>query len=341
MKAITFMDRVRIQALAGNGGDGCKAFRREKYEPHGGPAGGDGGRGGSLYLRGDKDVDSLVDLYFQPIQRAEHGEPGRGKDQYGHQGADRVIHVPLGTEVRDAETGLLLTEVLADGEERLIARGGRGGLGNRHFATSSHRAPTETTPGQPGEQKKLLLVMKTVADVGLVGYPNAGKSSLLRAISAARPKVGAYPFTTLHPVIGTVVYTDYAKLRVADIPGLIDGAHTGLGLGHDFLRHIERTRFLLIVLDMAGVDGRNPVDDYRNLLKELKLYRADLRDRPRLVVANKMDQPEAALRLKEFKRRTRLKPLLLSAETGQGVDELKAELHGIFFDPATPAPATL
>ncbi|MCX6997706.1 MAG: GTPase ObgE, partial [Kiritimatiellaeota bacterium] len=339
MKAITFMDRVRIQALAGNGGDGCKAFRREKYEPHGGPAGGDGGRGGSVFLRGDKDVDSLLDLYFQPLQRAEHGEPGRGKDQYGRHGADRVIRVPQGTEVRDAASGVLLAEVLADGEQRLIARGGKGGLGNRHFATSSHRAPTETTPGQRGEQKKLLLEMKTVADVGLVGYPNAGKSSLLRAISAARPKVGAYPFTTLHPVIGTVVYTDYAKLRVADIPGLIDGAHAGVGLGHDFLRHIERTRFLLIVLDMAGSDNRDPVDDYRNLLKELKLYRADLLDRPRLVVANKMDLPEAVLRLKEFKRRTRQKPLRLSAATGLGVAELKAALSKVFFDPAAPAPA--
>ena len=338
MKTITFMDCVRIQALAGDGGDGCKAFRREKYEPHGGPAGGDGGRGGSVYLLGSKDVDSLLDLYYQPLQRAVSGEPGRGKDQYGRQGADRIIHVPLGTEVRDADTGVLLAEVLADGEQRLIARGGKGGLGNRHFATSSHRAPTETTPGQLGEKKKLLLEMKTVAHVGLVGYPNAGKSSLLRAISAARPTVGAYPFTTLHPVIGTLVYPDFTKLRVADIPGLIDGAHAGIGLGHDFLRHIVRTRFLLIVLDMAGVDGRNPVNDYRSLLKELKLYRADLLDRPRLIVANKMDLPAAAARLTEFKRRTRQRPLRLSAQSGLGVEELKTALQQAFSGPDTPVP---
>ena len=332
MKNITFVDRTKIQALAGNGGNGCRAFRREKYEPHGGPSGGDGGHGGSVILRADKNCASLLDLYFQPLQRAEHGEAGRGKDQYGRHGQDRVALVPLGTEVRDAETGAWLGEVVADGAELLVARGGKGGLGNRHFATSSHQAPTETTPGERGEQKKLILEMKTVADVGLVGYPNAGKSSLLRAISPARPKVGAYPFTTLHPVIGTVIYDDFKKIQVADIPGLIKGAHDGIGLGHHFLRHIERTRFLLIVLDMAGTEMRNPVEDYRNLLEELKLYRADLLERPRRIVANKMDLSEARERLKEFKRRTRQKVLEISAETGLGIADLKAELHRLFFE---------
>jgi len=332
MKTITFVDYAKIQALAGNGGDGCRAFRREKYEPHGGPAGGDGGHGGSVVLRADKNCSSLLDLYFQPLQRAEHGEPGRGKDQYGRHGKDRVALVPLGTEVRDAETGAWLGEVVADGAELLVARGGKGGLGNRHFATSSYQAPTETTLGERGEQKKLILEMKTVADVGLVGYPNAGKSSLVRAISPARPKVGAYPFTTLHPVIGTVIYDDFRKIYVADIPGLIEGAHTGHGLGHDFLRHIERTRFLLIVLDMAGTEGRNPVEDYRHLLAELKLHRADLLERPRKIVANKMDLPEAGERLKEFKRRTRQKVMEISAETGLGIEGLKAELHRHFFE---------
>ena len=331
MKTITFVDRVRVQVQAGNGGDGCRAFRREKYEPHGGPAGGDGGRGGSITLRADKNCASLLDLYFQPLQRAEHGERGRGKDQYGRHGADRVVPVPMGTEVSDAETGAWLGEVITDGAELLVARGGKGGLGNRHFTTSSHQAPTETTPGERGEQKKLILEMKTVADVGLVGYPNAGKSSLLRAISPARPKVGAYPFTTLHPIIGTMIYDDFKKIQVADIPGLISGAHKGIGLGHDFLRHIERTRFLLIVLDMAGTEGRNPVDDYRNLLEELKLHRAELLERPRKILANKMDLPEAKPWLREFKRRTRQKVVEISAQTGLGILELKAALYRHFF----------
>lgn len=331
MKTITFVDRLKLQAHAGNGGDGCRAFRRDKYEPKGGPSGGDGGRGGNVILRADKNCASLLDLYFQPIQRAEHGEPGRGKDQYGRHGADRVIPVPMGTEVSDAETGEWLGEVIADGAELLAARGGKGGLGNRHFATSSHQAPTESTPGERGEQRKLMLEMKTVADVGLVGYPNAGKSSLLRTISLARPKVGAYPFTTLYPNIGTVEYEDFKRIRVADIPGLIKGANEGIGLGHDFLRHIERTHFLLIVLDMAGTEGRNPVDDYRSLLEELKLHRAELLERPRKVVANKMDLPEAAELLKEFKRRTRQKVLEISAETGLGIAELKQALYDHFF----------
>ncbi len=331
MKTITFVDRCKVQAIAGNGGDGCRAFRREKYEPYGGPSGGDGGRGGSVTLRADKNCASLLDIYFQPLQRAGHGEPGRGKDQYGRHGADRIVLVPMGTEVSDAETGAWIGEVIADGAELLVARGGKGGLGNRHFATSSHQAPTETTPGERGETKKLMLEMKTVADVGLVGYPNAGKSSLLRAISPARPKVGAYPFTTLYPNIGTVEYEDYKRVRVADIPGLLKGAHEGVGLGHAFLRHIERTQFLLIVLDMAGTEGRNPVDDYRNLLEELKLHRAELLERPRRVVANKMDLPEAAEKLKEFKRRTKQKVLEVSAATGLGIAELKQALYDHFF----------
>jgi GTP-binding protein len=331
MKTITFVDRCQVQVVAGNGGDGCRAFRREKYEPYGGPAGGDGGRGGSVTLRATKNCASLLDVYFQPIQRAGHGEPGRGKDQYGRHGDDRIVLVPMGTEVSEAETGAWLGEVIADGAELLVARGGKGGLGNRHFATSSHQAPTETTPGERGETKKLLLEMKTVADVGLVGYPNAGKSSLLRAISLARPKVGAYPFTTLYPNIGTVEYEDYKRVRVADIPGLLKGAHEGIGLGHEFLRHIERTQFLLIVLDMAGTEDRNPVDDYRNLLEELKLHRAELLERPRKIVANKMDLPEAAEKLKEFKRRTRQKVLEISAATGLGIAELKQALYAHFF----------
>lgn len=331
MKAVTFRDRVRVYVYAGDGGDGCSSFRREKYVDKGGPDGGDGGRGGSIYFRASKDQSSLLDLYYEPHQRAEHGGKGQGKQCTGRNGRDRHVKVPCGTQVYVEETGELIGEVINDGDELCVAKGGRGGLGNMHFATPSHQAPREFTPGAEGEVKVLRLELKTVADVGLVGYPNAGKSTLLRAISGARPKVAAYPFTTLNPILGTVVFEDYRTVKVADIPGLIDGAHKGVGLGHDFLRHIERTGYLIYIVDMAGVDGRDPVDDYRNLRKELKLYRKELLLRPALVVANKMDLPEAADKLKAFKRRTKTKPLEISAEAGSGVDAVKAALHKHFF----------
>ena len=334
MKSIPFKDRVTVQVLAGKGGDGCTSFRREKYIDRGGPSGGDGGRGGHVHLRASKDVASLVHLYYEPIQRAGPGGPGRTQQQHGKDGRDRWIEVPCGTEVRLAGDGAWVGEVLAPGDTLLLARGGKGGRGNCHFATPAHRAPLEHTPGTPAEEKKLVLELKLVAEAGLVGYPNAGKSTLLRAISPARPKVAAYPFTTLHPVIGTVVYDDFKTLRVADIPGLIEGAHRGVGLGHDFLRHIVRTRALLLVLDMAGTDGRNPADDYRNLLEELRLYRADLLERPRLVVANKMDEPAAGGQLADFARGTGQKPLPVSALTGAGIPELKRALYGFVFPPA-------
>lgn len=327
MKGVRFIDRVRVYVYAGNGGDGRSSFRREKFIDKGGPDGGDGGRGGSVYLRGSKDVDSLLDLYYDPHRRAGHAGHGAGKQCTGANGKDLYVKVPCGTEVRDEESGELIGEVLEDGQDLRVARGGKGGLGNMHFATPSHRAPTECTAGEAGEEKVLVLELKVVAQVGLVGYPNAGKSTLLRALSAAQPKVAAYPFTTLHPIIGTVVYDDYEKLRVADIPGLIDGAHKGLGLGHDFLRHIERTRFLVFVIDMAGVDGRDPSDDYLNLRKEVELYSAGLAERPFLVVANKMDLPAARERIDAFARRTGQSPLPVSAEQGDGIPALKDELR--------------
>jgi GTPase len=327
MKAVTFADRVRVYVYAGDGGDGCRSFRREKYIDKGGPNGGDGARGGNVYVRASKDKDCLLDLFFEPHQRAGHGGNGRGKQCTGRDGEDRYVDVPCGTEVRVEETGEFVGEVLKHGEVLLVAQGGRGGLGNMHFATSSHQAPQEFTPGTDGERRVLVLELKTVADVGLVGYPNAGKSTLLSAISPARPKIASYPFTTLHPVIGIVKFDDYTRTRVADIPGLIDGAHTGTGLGHDFLRHIERTRFLLLVIDMAGVDGRNPTNDYRSLRKELKLYSAELAKRPGLVVANKMDLPEAHIFLREFKRRTKVRPIEIAAATGLGIAELKDMLR--------------
>lgn len=334
MKAITFVDRVRVYVYAGDGGNGCSSFRREKYVDKGGPDGGDGGRGGSVYLVASKDQASLLDLYYEPHQRAERGEHGRGKQCNGRAGRDRYVSVPCGTQVYDETTGEFLGEVINDGDTLLVARGGRGGLGNMHFATPSHRAPREHTPGEEGEKKVLRLELKTVADVGLVGYPNAGKSTLLRAITSARPKVAPYPFTTLHPIIGTLSFDDFQSLKIADIPGLIKDAHKGVGLGHDFLRHIERTKFLVYILDMAGTEGRNPVDDYRNLRRELKLYQPALLKRPSLVVANKMDLPEAAEHLGEFKRRTRIRPLEVSAEKGIGLDAFKAALRKQFFGSA-------
>lgn len=326
MKSLTFADRVRLHAYAGNGGNGCVSFRREKFIPKGGPNGGDGGHGGSVILRADKNVDSLLDIYFDPHRRATHGGHGLGKQCTGRDGEDRIVPVPCGTVVTVEETGALVGEILEDGQELVVARGGRGGLGNMHFATSTHQAPREATPGVLGEAVVLRLELKSVAAVGLVGYPNAGKSTLLRAVSSARPKVAAYPFTTLHPVIGTIMYDEVRRLRVADIPGLIDGAHQGVGLGHDFLRHIERTQFLLFVVDMAGVDGRNPADDFENLRRELERYDEALVQRPFLVVANKMDLPAAVENLPEFKRRTGQKPLPVSAATGTGIEELKQRL---------------
>ncbi|MBU1693575.1 MAG: GTPase ObgE [Verrucomicrobia bacterium] len=326
MKAITFIDRVRLYVYAGNGGNGSASFRREKYIPRGGPDGGDGGHGGSVILRADKNVDSLLNLYYEPHRRAEHGGPGRGKQCTGRDGRDTRVPVPPGTTVWREAGGEFVGEVLEGGQELVVARGGRGGRGNMHFATPSHRAPRECTPGIPGEQYILRLELKSIADIGLVGYPNAGKSTLLRALTPARPKVAAYPFTTLHPVIGTLEFDEVRQLRIADIPGLIDGAHQGVGLGHDFLRHIERTRLLVFVLDMAGVDGRDPVDDFTGLRLELELYNADLARRPCLVAANKMDLPEAAERLRDFKKRTGEKPLPISAVTGEGIGELKDKL---------------
>lgn len=352
MKPISFKDRVTIQVFAGNGGDGCASFRREKYVPMGGPDGGDGGQGGSVFIRASKDVDSLVSLYFQPIQRARHGGRGRGAQQTGESGADLVLPVPCGTmawHVPSIEPGapvpdmdeeerhpresiyaaerVAIGEVVSDGDVLLLAQGGRGGKGNVHFKTSTNRAPTEFTPGTPGEARTVVLELKTVADVGLVGYPNAGKSTLLAALTAAHPKIAPYPFTTLNPLIGTLQFDDYTSLRIADIPGLIDGAHSGVGLGHDFLRHIERSRFLIYVLDMAGADGRDPIEDFAHLKDELRLYSAALAERPYLVVANKMDRPESAEKLAAFRAATGLEPLALSAETREGVDALRALLH--------------
>lgn len=326
MKTITFKDSVRLYVSAGNGGDGCVAFRREKYVPRGGPSGGDGARGGSVYMEATNNADSLLDLYYRPHQRAPHGGKGQPKECHGRNGEDLIIPVPCGTVATDFESGTRIGEVLAEGDRLCLARGGRGGLGNCHFATPSHQAPRESTPGTPGETRTVVLELKLVADIGLVGYPNAGKSTLLRCLTNAQPKVAAYPFTTLNPIIGTLVREDYATLKIADIPGLITGAHEGAGLGHDFLRHIERTHFLLLVLDMAGVDGRHPADDYAGLLHELSAYNQELGNRPRMVLANKMDLPEASVLLQEFTERTGVRPYPISAANDENVAEVKQQL---------------
>ncbi len=338
MKAPTFIDRVTLHVRAGNGGDGVASFRREKYEPRGGPDGGDGGRGGSVVVEASRDVSSLLPLFYEPNRRAGHGEPGRRRQQYGRGGADALVRVPCGTELRDADTGEWVGEVLGHGARLVVAKGGRGGLGNMHFKSSTHQAPRECTPGVKGEERHLRLELKLISDAGLVGLPNAGKSTLLGRISNAHPKVAPYPFTTLHPVIGTVSFADYSTLRVADIPGLLAGAHEGVGLGFAFLRHIERTRFLVFVIDLSGLDGRHPADDYFSLCKELQMYRLELAERPRLVAANKMDRPEAKALLPEFVRRTGLHPLEISAVSGDGIEALRAEMKRMAADlPAAPA----
>lgn len=318
---------MKVEVTAGNGGDGMSSFRREKFVPRGGPDGGDGGRGGHVILKASKDQDSLLPLYFKPLQRAQHGVKGGTQRRHGRNGSDLVVPVPCGTIAYLYDTEELLGEVLEDGNELRVARGGRGGQGNCRYVTSTHQAPIEFTEGVEGERKTLRLDLKMVADVGLVGYPNAGKSTLLRAITAAHPKTAPYPFTTLHPMIGTLEFGDYRRIRIVDVPGLIEGAHAGVGLGHDFLRHIERTRFLVFVVDMAGTDGRVPADDFLHLRDELRLHQPDLDEHPYLIVANKMDGPEADEYLKAFVEQTGEQPIPMIAELGEGVEELKKALQ--------------
>ncbi len=326
MKTRTFIDSVVVYARAGRGGHGCVSFRREKYIPRGGPDGGDGGHGGHVIVKADANIDSLIALYFKPHQFAQNGEHGKGKKMHGLNGQDLVISVPCGTLVRDMANDEVLGDLVSHGEQLIVAKGGKGGLGNPHWQKATHQTPREHTDGVAGEERKLRFDLKLMADVGLVGFPNAGKSSVVSRISNAHPKVAPYAFTTLNPIIGTVVDEDYSHFTVADIPGLVKDAHEGVGLGVRFLRHVERATCVAYVIDMAGSEGRDPVDDYRVLRRELKCYNPELLERPFLVIANKMDLPEAAANLTVFKRKTRLKPLPVSAETGEGIDELKKRL---------------
>ena len=400
-----FIDEIKIYAQAGHGGKGCVAFHREAYITKGGPSGGNGGRGGSVILQADHDLNNLIQQYYVPRLVAPPGEAGMGKGMDGHAGKDLIIKVPCGTlvwqlsdttppiekkmrreddedeaepenlilgtstgkrplfrtsqgksaleidvsqEAEPAETpdgienkGTLVADLTTHGQQFVLCKGGRGGLGNRNFATARHQTPRFAQPGEPGTEGEYLLELRIMAEIGLVGYPNAGKSTLLTAISRARPKIAAYPFTTLTPQVGILEYTDWKRLTVCDVPGLIEGAHNNVGLGHEFLRHIERCKILVLLLDMAGTDGRKPWDDYKQLLKELELYDPALLEKERLVVANKMDEAVAEENLKQFKNKIKKVPLLpISAAFDQGLDKFKQTIReAVEAAPDLPPPA--
>ena len=302
-----FVDEALIEVIAGDGGNGSASFRREKFVPRGGPDGGDGGRGGSIWMVADRNINTLIDYRYARIHRAKRGENGRGADQYGHGAEDIVLRVPVGTMIVDADTAAMLADLAADGQRTLVAKGGTGGLGNIHFKSSTNRAPRQFTPGEKGEQRRLRLELKVLADVGLLGLPNAGKSTFIRAVSAARPKVADYPFTTLSPNLGVVRTDENRSFVVADIPGLIAGAADGAGLGHQFLRHLQRTRMLLHIVDIAPFDpDADPVRDARAIVAELERYDAALYEKPRWLVLNKLDlvpQEEREARVKAFVER--------------------------------------
>ncbi len=329
MKAKTFIDQVEILVRSGRGGDGAMSMRREALVEFGGPDGGDGGRGGDVIFKASEHINSLLSLYYEPKCIAQDGAPGQGQKMYGKRGKDLIVPVPLGTEVYDTATGLLIADITEPGQAVTVAKGGAGGFGNVHFKSSVNQAPTEHTPGGEPEEKRLRLELKTIADAGLLGFPNAGKSSLLAALSAATPKIASYPFTTLNPMVGTIVYDDWAKVRMADVPGIIEGAAKGVGLGLAFLKHLERSHVLVYVIDMAGTDAREPWTDYKVLKKEIDEYSEELAARPFLVVANKMDAPESAENLPRFVKETGVTPIAVSCETREGLDVFREALRKI------------
>jgi GTP-binding protein len=383
-----FIDEIKVYAQAGHGGRGCVAFHREAYITKGGPSGGNGGRGGSVILQADHDLNNLIQQYYVPRLIAEVGEAGMGKGMDGHAGKDVLIKVPCGTlvwrlptppkavetdednedeteaeedrtkfkigtskrpiirtaggflaqeidlskedddaseqAIADSTKGELIADLTTHGQQFVLCKGGRGGLGNRKFATAARQTPRFAQPGEPGEEGDFLFELRIMAEIGLVGYPNAGKSTVLAAISRARPKIAPYPFTTLHPQIGIVEYPDWKRLTVCDVPGLIEGAHNNVGLGHEFLRHIQRCKILVLLLDMAGTDNRKPWDDYKQLLTELELYDPSLLEKPRLVVANKMDEAVAEENLKAFKKKIKKVSVLpISAAFDQGMEKFR------------------
>ena len=320
-----FIDKARIYVEAGNGGDGMSSFRREKFVEKGGPNGGNGGRGGNVILRADISLNTLIDFRYKRKFIAKSGDRGGVSNMTGHRGEDVIIKVPLGTVVRDDETNIMIADLTEDGQEFVAAKGGRGGKGNACYATSTKRAPTFAEKGEPGTKGWLRLELKLLADVGLVGYPSVGKSSIISRVSAAKPEIAAYHFTTLTPVLGVVRLSEEQSFVLADIPGLIEGAAEGVGLGHDFLRHIERTKVLLHVVDVSGCEGRDPIEDFEKINHELEAYSARLARRKQLVVANKMDLPDSAdnfVILKEYVEEKGYEIMPVSAATGEGLQEL-------------------
>jgi GTP-binding protein len=333
-----FIDEVKILVKAGDGGNGCLAFRREKYVPRGGPSGGDGGRGGDVTLVANSHQNTLLHLRFNPEHKAQRGRHGEGSNRTGHEGHSIDVEVPVGTVVYDDETGERLYDFTKPGERWVAARGGRGGRGNARFATSTHQAPTEFETGKPGEERHLRLELKLLADVGLVGFPNAGKSTLISRISAARPKIADYPFTTLEPQLGVVHLDGYRSFVVADIPGLIEGAHLGHGLGTQFLRHIERTRLLAHLVDVSESSGRDPVQDFETVMEELASFSEELAAKPMILVATKLDaaqDPKRVSALRRLAKRRKLPFYEISSVTGQGLDELRYAMAERVLEPET------
>lgn len=320
-----FIDRTKIRVQGGHGGNGVTAFRREKFVPRGGPSGGDGGRGGDVWMMADESLNTLLHLRYNPEHIAERGRHGEGSNRSGREGGDTVVRVPVGTQVYEAESGELLHDFTENGDRWLAARGGRGGFGNSHFTTSTNRAPRYHQEGSPGEELELQLELKLIADVGLVGFPNAGKSTLISTISAAKPKIADYPFTTLEPHLGVVDLGEYRTFVVADIPGLIEGAHQGAGLGDRFLRHVERTKLLLHLVDVSSISGRDSVSDYEAINHELEAYNLELASRPQIVVATKIDALDEPERLERLRARVAVdgRPFFaISSVTNKGVREL-------------------
>jgi GTPase len=320
-----FIDRAKIHIKAGDGGNGVTAFRREKFVPRGGPSGGDGGRGGDVWLESGEGLNTLLHLRYNPEHKAERGHHGEGSNRSGKDGGDITVRVPVGTQVFDVETEQLLFDFTEPGQRFLAAKGGRGGFGNAHFATSTNRAPRYHQEGGKGEDRELQLELKLIADVGLVGFPNAGKSTLISVISAAKPKIADYPFTTLEPNLGVVDLGEFKTFVVADIPGLIEGASEGAGLGDRFLRHVERTKLILHLVDVSSISGRDPVEDYEIINRELANYNEDLAERPQIVVATKidaLDEPERLERLKERVEQDGKSFFQISSVTNQGTREL-------------------
>ncbi len=331
---MAFVDETKFFVKGGDGGRGCLSFRREKYVPKGGPDGGDGGAAGSVYLEASNRLRSLYDFKYRSHFIASNGSHGQGKDKHGKKGKDNIVLVPLGSIVKDAATNTPLVDLVENGQRFLAAKGGYGGKGNTRFATAQNRAPRKATPGQPGEERWLKIELKLLADVGLIGLPNAGKSTLLSKLSAANPKIADYPFTTLEPQLGILHFEYQEPCIIADIPGLIEGAHQGAGLGHKFLRHIERTQILLHIVDAASPDDQ-PMQDYRTLEQELVNYKEELSTRQRLIVLNKIDMVESPERIDELTAEFKelgLDVLLISALNGDGIDKVKDKLADIFED---------